>query len=132
MRLEAVKGRQQALYSFGGGLAVFGGIAALGAVLDIVAIHGNSGSIWGKLATGTTDVVSPPLGLIPCPGRLIEDLEGSLQLQDMADVNRNCISVAALCFETTLQDHFKPPKGPNDPAVCLERAAGLRIYINTC
>ena len=33
MRLEAVKGRQQALYSFGGGLAVFGGIAALGAVL---------------------------------------------------------------------------------------------------
>ena len=36
MRLEAVKGRQQALYSFGGGLAVFGGIAALGAVLGIV------------------------------------------------------------------------------------------------
>ena len=38
MRLEAVKGRQQALYSFGGGLAVFGGIAALGAVLGIVAL----------------------------------------------------------------------------------------------
>lgn len=36
MRLEAVKGRQQALYSFGGGLAVFGGIAALGAILGIV------------------------------------------------------------------------------------------------
>lgn len=36
MRLEAVKGRQQALYSFGGGLAVFGGVAALGAVLGIV------------------------------------------------------------------------------------------------
>ena len=38
MRLEAVKGRQQALYSFGGGLAVFGGIAALGAILGIVAL----------------------------------------------------------------------------------------------
>ena len=38
MRLEAVKGRQQALYSFGGGLAVFGGIAALGGVLGIVAL----------------------------------------------------------------------------------------------
>ena len=38
MRLEAVKSRQQALYSFGGGLAVFGGIAALGAVLGIVAL----------------------------------------------------------------------------------------------
>lgn len=71
-----------------------------------MAIHGNSGSIWGKLATGTTDVVSLPLGLIPCPGRLIEDLEGSLQLQDMADVNRNCISASGLCFGTSLQDHF--------------------------
>ena len=38
MRLEAVKGRQQALYSFGGGVAVFGGIAALGGVLGIVAL----------------------------------------------------------------------------------------------
>jgi len=38
MRLEAVKGRQQALYSFGGGLAVFGGIVALGGVLGIVAL----------------------------------------------------------------------------------------------
>ena len=71
-----------------------------------MAIHGNSGSIWGKLATGTTDVVSLPLGLIPCPGRLIEDLEGSLQLQDMADVNRNCISVAALCSEPSFRNHF--------------------------
>ncbi len=39
MRLESVKGRQQALYSFGGGaLALFEGIAALGAVLDIVTL----------------------------------------------------------------------------------------------
>ena len=38
MRLEAVKGRQQALYSFGGGLAVFGGLLALGGVLGIVAL----------------------------------------------------------------------------------------------
>ena len=38
MRLESVKGRQQALYSFGGGLAVFGGIAALGGVLGILAL----------------------------------------------------------------------------------------------
>jgi hypothetical protein len=27
---------------------------------------------------------------------------------------------------------FDPPSGSDDPAVCLERAAGLRIYINTC
>ena len=38
MRLEAVKGRQQALYSFGGGLAVFGGLIALGAVLGVMAL----------------------------------------------------------------------------------------------
>ena len=70
MRLEAVKGRQQALYSFGGGLAVFGGIAALGAVLGIVAlllIQGRGDarefgkrpgvfctSAGGELVTGTT------------------------------------------------------------------------------
>lgn len=30
--------RQKALYSFGGGLVVFGGIAALGGVLGIVAL----------------------------------------------------------------------------------------------
>ena len=38
MRLEALKGRQQALYGFGGGLAVFGGMIALGAILGIVAL----------------------------------------------------------------------------------------------
>ncbi|WP_282604005.1 hypothetical protein [Paracoccus sp. PARArs4] len=37
MRLEAIKGRQQALYGFGGGLAVFGGMIALGAVLGVLA-----------------------------------------------------------------------------------------------
>jgi len=37
MRLEALKGRQQAFYSFGGGLAVFGGMIALGAVLGVLA-----------------------------------------------------------------------------------------------
>ncbi|MCG6113367.1 MAG: hypothetical protein MEQ74_14590 [Paracoccus sp.] len=38
MRLEALKGRQQAFYSFGGGLAVFGGMIALGAVLGVLAL----------------------------------------------------------------------------------------------
>jgi hypothetical protein len=71
-------------------------------------------------------------GSIAEADELMKVARGVLQLQDMADVNRNCISVAALCFETTLQDHFKPPKGPNDPAVCLDRAAGFRIYTNTC
>lgn len=70
MRLEAITGRQQALYSFGGGLAVFGRIAALGAVLGIVAlllIQGRGDarelgkrpgvvctSAGGELVTGTT------------------------------------------------------------------------------
>ena len=38
MRLESVRGRREAFYSFGGGLAVYGGLLALGAVLGIVAL----------------------------------------------------------------------------------------------
>ena len=38
MRLESVRSSKEALHRFGGGLAVFGGIAALGAVLGIVAL----------------------------------------------------------------------------------------------
>ncbi|WP_167550416.1 hypothetical protein [Paracoccus marcusii] len=30
---------------------------------------------------------------------LMKVARGVLQLQDMADVNRNCISASALCFE---------------------------------
>ena len=36
MRAEALRGRREAFYSFGGGLAVYGGMIALGAVLGIV------------------------------------------------------------------------------------------------
>lgn len=36
MRIEALRGRREAFYSFGGGLAVYGGMIALGAVLGIV------------------------------------------------------------------------------------------------
>ena len=38
MRLESVRSSKEALHRFGGGLAVFGGIAALGAVLGILAL----------------------------------------------------------------------------------------------
>ena len=38
MRLESVRSSKEALHRFGGGLAVFGGIAALGAVLGIVVL----------------------------------------------------------------------------------------------
>lgn len=38
MRLESIRSSKEALHRFGGGLAVFGGIAALGAVLGIVAL----------------------------------------------------------------------------------------------
>ncbi|WP_282029862.1 hypothetical protein [Paracoccus marcusii] len=37
---------------------------------------------------------------------LMEVAKGVLQLQDMADVNRNCISASALCSEPSFQDHF--------------------------
>lgn len=32
--------------------------------------------------------------------------EGVLQLQDMRNVNQNCILASALCFAPSLQDHF--------------------------
>ena len=70
MRLEAVKGRQRALYSFGGGLPSSWGIGALGAVLGIVVLLLIQGcgdarefgkrpgvfctSAGGELVTGTT------------------------------------------------------------------------------
>ena len=38
MRLESVRSSKEALHRFGGGLAVFGGIAALGAVLGILVL----------------------------------------------------------------------------------------------
>jgi hypothetical protein len=38
MRLESIRSSRQALHQFGGGLAVFGGVAALGAVLGILVL----------------------------------------------------------------------------------------------
>ena len=35
---------------------------------------------------------------------------GVLQLQDMADVNQNCILASALCFAPSLPDHFSRPR----------------------
>lgn len=58
MRLEAVRGRKEALYNFGGGLAVFGGLLALGAFSASwrcsssrdAAMHGRSESTLSPIA----------------------------------------------------------------------------------
>ena len=44
---------------------------------------------------------------------LLGDDKGSgevLQLQDMRNVNQNCILASALCFDPSLQDHFSRPR----------------------
>lgn len=123
MRLESVRSSKEALHRFGGGvwpsseeLRLWGAFLASWRCFSSkdAAMHGNSESIR-RCSVRQPGARSPPTamadasaasGSIAEADELMEVARGVLQLQDMADVNRNCISASALCSEPSFQDHF--------------------------